>query len=215
MSKSFPIRVATHLIAAVAGAGLVLAIHRDNEKPEAVRNVEAKTDTMTTPTGFDLSAIEGGTDGRKFRSAGSLPATVKYRVAWRELARDRIPRPERLEVSREILREWIAEDWQSALSTVMAETPDDYKGMLKEFHEVMRSDPVGVWSIIEDRKFGVTTAHLETEWATTLANLGKNEIAEVSARLPEKGRVKLEEMVKQFQAEKKLMEEYQKRASES
>jgi hypothetical protein len=103
-----------------------------------------------------------------------LSPASSHRAAWQALAAEKLSRPERLGASRVILKQWIADDWQTALDVVMQETPDDFE-LLGAFQETFQRDPAALWQIIEQKRYGVLTRHLRWPWVTAAFKLEKED----------------------------------------
>jgi hypothetical protein len=92
-----------------------------------------------------------------------------YASAWKSLAYENLPRPERMKASAVILRDWIREDWHAALDTVMRETPDDFV-LLDEFHTTFAREPEAVSRLIQEKRYGVLTKMLLDHWTQALSS---------------------------------------------
>ena len=123
------------------------------------------------------------------------PAAGVHRLAWKSLAYEGLDRPERLKASGLILQEWVKDDWQAALDTVMKETPDDYE-LLLHFDEVFRREAGEVWSLIESKRYGVSTQSLKARWLAKISSLDEAQRLEAMKGLPEEARKAIEERTK-------------------
>ncbi len=118
------------------------------------------------------------------------PGASVHLLAWKALAHDGLTRPERMKASAVILRQWIQEDWQAALDTVMKETPDDF-ALLSEFNGVFADKAVEMWSVIESKRYGLSTVTLRNFWQQSLRRLDEATLARIEKELPENARVGL------------------------
>ncbi|QJE94314.1 hypothetical protein [Luteolibacter luteus] len=181
--------IATHAVALAAGIWFF--------RPD----VEASTMGKADAPAAIASAGAGDADRAKVsgkapaRPAHEGPQASVHRLAWKALAYEGLDRPERLKASTEILKQWIKEDWEAALDTVMKETPDDYE-LLVNFQDVFRREPAVMWSIIESKRYGVSTVSLKGRWLVAIRGLDEAKRGEVMDALPESGRKAVEEKVK-------------------
>jgi hypothetical protein len=175
--------IGTHLVAVAAGVLLF--------RPEATASKDAEhAASAVVPA---LSAAESGTSqapaaGKAPTRPSSGPTASVHQLAWKALAHDGLTRPERMKASAVILRQWIQEDWQSALDTVMKETPDDFSVLLVEFEDLCAREPADIWSLIESKRYGVTTVTLRNTWQDSLRRLSEEDLRRVTEKLPESGK---------------------------
>jgi predicted TIM-barrel fold metal-dependent hydrolase len=115
-------------------------------------------------------------------------------VAWKALAAEELTRRERMKASAELLREWIKDDWQGALDTMMKETPDDF-ALLVEFQPCFASHAEDVWTLIETKRYGILTKYLRNQWVSAILRLDEDRIRQLAATLPEPGKKAVQEIL--------------------
>ncbi|WP_367873947.1 hypothetical protein [Luteolibacter sp. Populi] len=182
--------IGTHLLALAAGVWLF----RPDAADSAAGNVEAEAVAATLEEQGAGPAERSGT-GRP-RTPREASAAGVHRLAWKSLAYEGLDRQERLKASGLILREWVKEDWQAALDTVMKETPDDYE-LLLHFDEVFRRDAGEVWSLIESKRYGVSSQSLKARWLVRISSLDETQRREAMEGLPAEAREAIEKREKQ------------------
>ena len=123
---------------------------------------------------------------RSPRHSVPAPKNSVHLVAWKGLASEGLTRPERMKASSVILKEWIKNDWQSALDTVMSEPPDDF-ALLVEFQPAITGHPEEVWSIIEQRRYGILTKDLRGQWDSAVRKLDDASLEKLAPGLSEPG----------------------------
>lgn len=180
--------------AAAVGAGLYL--YRD--LPSADSGKQDVLDGTASERVLDCSEIqqEGRSDRARTRSQAEIMAgkTSVHQKAWKLLAYDKLPRPERLKAGAVILRQWIRDDWQAALETVMHETPDDFV-LLEEFHDVFVREPEAVWSLIEKQPYGVMTCKIRDHWLIALGREDPATLLQLAEKLPASGKAALTDLL--------------------
>lgn len=187
--------IITHLLALAAGVWLF--------RPDAGASLDANAGGGDRTAPGAAAAVEGVGRGATAasgkappRPAHEVPSASVHRLAWKALAADGLSRPERLKASAVILRQWVQEDWLAALDTVMKETPDDYE-LLIHFEDTFRRNPGELWSLIESKRYGVTTARLKNRWLGTIRNMEEQQRREVIEDLPETARKAIEGSMKE------------------
>jgi hypothetical protein len=192
---------ATHGCAFCVGLLALLALRPGAGSAEATAGHAGNQ--LPPPSG---STAQHATEGAPLRFPSRAPGSREisqsqlFRTSWAALAHEELSRPERLQVSREILRRWIREDWQEALNAVMKETPDDFE-LLEEFHDLFRTKPAAVWAIIERKPYGVLTHHLRSQWMLALATASEESLAELQAQLPTEGAGEVSRILAERRAE--------------
>ena len=181
--------IGTHLVALAAG---VLLFRPDSQASKDAENASSGL----VPA---LSAAEPGTSqapasGKAPSRMTTAPTASVHQLAWKALAHDGLTRPERMKASTVILRQWIQEDWQSALDTVMKETPDDFSVLLAEFENLCAREPADIWSLIESKRYGVTTVTLKATWQNSLRRLSEEDLRRVTEKLPESGKAEVQQL---------------------
>ena len=181
--------IGTHLLALAAGVWLF--------KPGAGASSTGKADAHPAAAAVAAADEQAAAPSRKAppRPAHEASPASIHKLAWKALAYEGLDRPERLEASGLILKQWVKEDWQGALDTVMKETPDDYD-LLVHFDEVFQREPAAVWSIIESKRYGVVTRSLKVRWMGSIGRLDEAARQEATASLPESVRKEIEDQFK-------------------
>lgn len=176
--------IGTHLAALVAG----LLIFRPASTSEG-GNQQAKAHPANAADAASAaSGAEQGSAATKAPARSNTgPGPSVHLLAWKALAHDGLTRPERMKASAVILRQWVKEDWQAALDTVMKETPDDF-ALLSEFNGVFADKAVEMWSVIESKRYGLSTMNLRGAWLQALRRLDAEQLACIEKELPENAR---------------------------
>ena len=99
-----------------------------------------------------------------------------------------------MKASAELLREWIEDDWQGALDTMMKETPDDF-ALLMEFQPCFASHAEDVWTLIETKRYGILTKDLRNQWVSAIQRLDEDRIHQLATTLPEPGKKAVQEIL--------------------
>jgi hypothetical protein len=189
--------IGTHLVALAAGMWLF----RPDVGASPAANDGGKAQAAATAAAVEEGAAPGAAGASRGRASlprpahDGPPAASVHHLAWKALAYDGLDRPERLKASALILKEWIKEDWHAALDTVMKEPPDDYE-LLVHFEDVFRRDAGEVWSVIESKRYGVTTARLKGRWLGTIRQMEDEQRRKTVEGLPEEARKAIEESMK-------------------
>lgn len=181
---------ASHLVALVAG---VLLFRTAGDRPAAMDSSQTGSDGRAAAaeagSGTGQSSVSGKAPPRA-ASEGAPPSI--HRLAWKALAYEGLDRPDRLKASAQILRQWVQEDWQGALDTVMKETPDDFE-LLVQFEDVFRRNAGEVWPLIESKRYGVSTLRLKQVWLGTVSRSNPEQRRKAMEGLPEAARKMIEE----------------------
>lgn len=157
-------RIATHTF--LFGAGILIFETFQSGKARALPEPAAALEKSATPPREADDDVKSDATRRTNSSRSPEAArdsTAAYRRAWKDLAYEKLTRPERMAASRDILRQWIGKDWQEALDVVMKETPDDF-ALLDEFRDQFAREPKAMWALIEDKRYGVLTYHVHAQW---------------------------------------------------
>lgn len=174
--------IATHLAALAIG----ILLFRGSPKNPGVAPDSGVASATANAASESAAAAPAPAASRPSRKATPAPKNSVHLVAWKALASEGLTRPERMKASAEILREWIKDDWQSALDTVMSEPPDDFT-LLFEFQGVIAKHPEEVWSLIEQRRYGIVSKDLRNQWDTAIRNLDDATLGQLATSLSEPG----------------------------
>lgn len=182
--------IASHLVALVAG----VLLFRSSEDSSTVADggqtgSEGRAAAAEAGSGTGQASVSGQAPPR---AASEGPPPSIHRLAWKALAYEGLDRPDRLKASAQILRQWVQEDWQGALDTVMKETPDDFE-LLVQFEDVFRRNAGEVWPLIESKRYGVSTLRLKQVWLGTVSRLNPEQRRKAMEGLPEAARKMIEE----------------------
>lgn len=122
------------------------------------------------------AALSAKSDGASAggRSAGGSKATTfpasHYAAAWETLKDGRLPRQERLEIQRSLLREWSVLDLEAAFRAVFAEGPGSQADLLEACDSGILADPSAAWALAMTRAVGWESARVRTRWLEIVAD---------------------------------------------
>lgn len=173
--------IATHLAALAIG----IVLFRGSPKDTGIAPNSGAPSATANAANEPAAAIAPAAT-RPTRKTTPAPKNSVHLIAWKALAEEGLTRPERMKASAEILRQWIKDDWQSALDTVMSEPPDDF-ALLVEFQTVIAKHPEEVWSLIEQRRYGIVSKDLRNQWNSAVRKLDDAALAQLAASLSEPG----------------------------
>ncbi|RYD49547.1 MAG: hypothetical protein EOP85_01400, partial [Verrucomicrobiaceae bacterium] len=159
-SRRPAVLIATHAAALCAG----LMFFRP---PSQAQGGPLDIDSRESPAASSEMVPAAGESGRPRRTAESPVNSSTHRAAWKVLAHQGLPRPERMKASAVILRGWIRDDWREALDAAMGETPDDFS-LLAEFQDTFVREPEAAWQLIEEKRYGVLTRAVRKQWITAV-----------------------------------------------
>ncbi len=177
---------ATHACALVVGLLVVTPLRPDDGAASEAGYLPQEKSAL--PSGPELAGREASGRVRAAARPTEHSPSQRFRAAWKNVGYGDpdLSRRERLYVSRQLLREWIREDWRGALDTAMGETPDDFE-LLEEFIPVALAEPDAFFAVIDGKRYGVLTFHLRNIWRAALSRMPDDQLLEVESRWPEAG----------------------------
>ena len=123
----------------------------------------------------------GGQSGARHRGGAFQPSSSwrggEYARAWKAVRTAKLTSAERLQVQRDLLKQWAEVDLTSAIEAALAEAWDggtqDYYDphgpLLGSLREALAKDPAQGWEMIHGRQFGVATGMLRHVWISAVA----------------------------------------------